>query len=98
MTVTRTDVNERYLNGVLVPGSAQTVSVDITGPATRADIVSKVRAALTANQTYQAIATPSNAQVAAQVGRLTRECSGLMRLLGALVPEIADLLAENTDT
>ena len=37
-------------------------------------------------------------QVLAQVGLLTRENNGLIRLIGSLLPELADLLVENTDT
>lgn len=37
-------------------------------------------AALDANATFLALAAPTNAQVVAHVQRLTRECSGLIRL------------------
>jgi hypothetical protein len=38
-------------------------------------------AALSTNATYLAIANPTNAQVAAQVATVTKECSGIIRLL-----------------
>lgn len=37
--------------------------------------------ALAANATFLGLGAPSNAQVLAQVQRLTRECSGIIRLL-----------------
>jgi len=42
---------------------------------------SRAGQALTANATFLALASPSNAQVLAQVQTLTRECSALIRLL-----------------
>lgn len=50
---------------------------------------SKAVAALTANATYLAVATPTNAQVAAQVQALTRECSGVIRMLLGLLDSTA---------
>lgn len=41
----------------------------------------KAGAAVDANNTYLAIASPTNAQVVAQVNRLTRECSAVIKLL-----------------
>lgn len=46
-----------------------------------ADLRDKATTALATNVTYLAIASPTNAQVAAQVKVLTRECSALIRLL-----------------
>jgi len=56
-----------------------------TPPHTREGIETRVRQALVSNATFQALATPTNAQLIAQVRSLTRQCNGLIRLrLGAL--------------
>lgn len=44
-------------------------------------LVQRASAALDGNNTYLAVVTPTNTQVAAQVTRLTREVSGLIRLI-----------------
>lgn len=44
-------------------------------------LAQKAQQALQTNQTYLGIASPTNAQVAAQVQALTKECSALIRLL-----------------
>jgi hypothetical protein len=46
-----------------------------------ATLQQQATAAITANITYLAITTPTNAQIATQVNRLTRECTALIRLL-----------------
>ena len=45
-----------------------------------ANLRDKARTAITANNTYLALVSPTNAQVVAQVNRLTRENTALIRL------------------
>lgn len=49
--------------------------------ANRETLQGRAAAALTANDTYLAIGSPTNAQNLAQIRALTRECSGVIRLL-----------------
>lgn len=46
----------------------------------RTDLAAKLQQALDVNATYLGLASPTNAQTTAQVQRLTRECSALIRL------------------
>lgn len=46
----------------------------------RATITAKAEQALTLNANYLALGTPTAAQQATQINRLTRECSALIRL------------------
>lgn len=57
--------------------------------ATNAQILrDRAHAALAANATYLALAPPTTVQAVAQVERLTRECSGLIRLALNLVDSL----------
>lgn len=90
--ITRTDHHIRYrMDGTVLEDVPEVV--DITAPSIEYDLHVKARNALAANAAYLALATPTNAQVAAQVKLLARENSALIRLLIG-----GDLLAENTDT
>ena len=51
-----------------------------TATVNEATIQGKAKAALTANDTFLALTSPTNAQVLAQTKILTRECSALIRL------------------
>jgi hypothetical protein len=93
ITVTRTDETVAP-NGTVTRTTRQE---DVTASVTRLDIHAKARQAVAANQTFLNLASPTNTQNAAQVQRLTRECSGIIRLLLSL-DGAADLLVENTDT
>lgn len=69
---------ETWQGGVLV--DVQQVEEPIEDSNART-LRTRAIAALNANATYLAIANPNNSQVAAQVTTLTKECSGLIRLL-----------------
>ena len=53
-------------------------------------IRAKAAAAIGVNATYLALASPTNAQVSAQVKALTRECTGLIRLLLGQLDDTSD--------
>jgi hypothetical protein len=54
-----------------------------------ATLCTRANNALAANATYQAISTPTNPQVVAQVLLLTKECNGIIRLLLSQLDDIA---------
>lgn len=51
-----------------------------TGRVNAADLLVRFDAAITANVAFSALASPTNAQVVAQVQRVTKECTALLRL------------------
>lgn len=79
MSIIQTINNRVVVDGVLVTDEA--VEVDVTVEVVTLDLHSKARAALAVNQTFLDRAAPTNAQTLAQVQRLTRECSAIIRLL-----------------
>jgi hypothetical protein len=50
---------------------------------------SRAQAALTVNAAFLALASPTNAQVVAQVQRVTKECSALIRLALNLMDDVS---------
>ncbi len=95
-TIIRTDNNQVFNKGQLV--REEVVEVDVTADAVLFDLATKARAALHANETFLSLVSPSNGQVAAQVNRLTRECSALIRLLGRNIEGLEDLMRDTTAT
>jgi hypothetical protein len=61
-----------------------------TTDANTATVKQRAQAALTANATFLALASPTNAQTLAQVQRLTKECSALIRLALSQLDTITD--------
>lgn len=53
-------------------------------------LVARANTAIAQNATYLALPSPSAAQVTAQVDRLTRECSALLRLMLARTESLTD--------
>lgn len=66
-------------------------SRDLEAPELVATIYTKAAQALAANTTFLGVASPSAAQVAAQVKLLTREVNGLLRLLVHQLGDGSDL-------
>ena len=60
-----------------------------TPQANLADLQSKAQNAIDANDTFLAIASPTNAQAVAQVQKLTRENTAIIRLLLGLLDSTA---------
>lgn len=63
--------------------TARLAALDVTNTAdtNQATIHSRLSAAVTANNAYLALNTPTAAQTAAQVARVTRECTAFAKLL-----------------
>lgn len=57
------------------------IVIDPTRIANRADIVSKLKIALTENKTYLAVSAPTAAQKEAQTKELTKQNNKMIRLL-----------------
>lgn len=94
--ITRTDRHQSFSpDGLLV--AEEVVEVDITAPSIQFDLHAKARQALADNAAFLALSAPTNAQVLAQVRRLTRQNGALIRLVLAS-DGASDLLTENTDT
>lgn len=60
-----------------------------TAQANQATLLAKAAAALSTNQTYLALATPTTAQAVAQVAALTRQVDVLIRLAAQLLTSTA---------
>ena len=67
--------------GVIVEWKPGREPVEVVQARNRQTIEASARSALTANRTYVALASPTNAQNAAQVKALTRQINGVIRLL-----------------
>ena len=81
--------SDQVVTGMRCPSPSCVLPVD-PGVANFATLQQRAQAALTANAAFVAIATPTNAQVVAQVTRLTKECNALIRLFLALLADVSD--------
>lgn len=79
MPVMRNDVDEVYRNGVLV--SSTSVVRDMTDDASRTTIRQQASDALVANRAYLALVAPLATDNLAQIKALTRQNSGLIRMM-----------------
>ena len=61
-----------------------------SAPANASTLLARAQLALTQNATYLALPTPTAAQQTAQINRLTRECSALIRLLLGQTESLTD--------
>jgi hypothetical protein len=84
MATFRADHNQTWnADGLLL--SDVEVQVDVTTEVNEQAIRDAARLALTANRSFLALSSPTNAQNAAQIKALTRQNQGVIRLLlGAL--------------
>lgn len=78
---------ESYRNGALVSTQSFVEPAEIVNAAT---LQARAAAALTANATFLAIASPTQAQTLAHVQRLTKENNALIRLALGLLSDISD--------
>lgn len=87
--------------GALVPGTprgytpaentaADARAANATMMANLVTLQQKAATALANNATYLAIPSPTQAQAVTQVGALTRQVNGIMRILNSLTSTIAD--------
>lgn len=81
-----------------VPGSLLTVAAAKTGgytyptpaPDPASTLLAKIPVAIAANNTFLALAAPTNAQVVTQVQRMTRQLNALGRLVAQLLDDTSD--------
>jgi len=80
MSMLRTDRNQTFdSQGNLL--SEEVVEVDITAEVVEYDLHDKARQALATNADFLDLTAPTNAQTLQQVRALTRQMSGLTRLI-----------------
>lgn len=78
-----------FTDGPLTPAQVAAIPA-CTTDANQATLRSRAATALATNATYEAIASPTAAQQAAQIKALTRQSSGVIRLLLGQFDSVAD--------